>query len=221
MNQETKTKNFSWLDMTKSVWYFMAEDKRKFSFYFLVLLSIFFYDLVPTYVVGKIIDFFTTYNIGQSLFLFYFYVIFISVTHILASLIRLKSKKVLNVIGQNNRTRARVWGFERLTEFSLEWHNKENTGNKLQRIFTGADGIRGLSKLFSKDLLRIVANITGVALVFLFTDFKFITLILFYIIFFFYIELRFSKKILALSNEFNILNQRASGTYMESASNML
>ena len=79
MNQETKTKNFSWLDMTKSVWYFMAEDKRKFSFYFLVLLSIFFYDLVPTYVVGKIIDFFTTYNIGQSLFLFYFYVIFISV----------------------------------------------------------------------------------------------------------------------------------------------
>jgi len=227
MSAETKTQsqnsttNFSWLDVVKSIWYFLEEDKKKFAIWFFILLGIFFYDLVPIYIVGKMIDFFSTYKTGQPLTLFYFYVIFVTVTYILASLIRLKSKKSLNIIGQKNRTRARVWGFERLTEFSLEWHNKENTGSKLQRIFTGADGIRGLSKLLSKEMLRIFANVTGVALFFLFTDFKFIALIFIYITIFFYIEFSFSKKIFALSNEFNALNQKASGTYIESAGNML
>ncbi len=218
---KTELKKFSWLDASKAIWYFLEEDKVKFTFYLFILLGIFFYDLLPSYVVGKIVDFFSTYHAGQSLTTFYFYVIFVSVTFIIASFIRLKSKLVLNNIGQNNRTRARIWGFERLTEFSLEWHNKENTGNKLQRIFTGADGVRNLSKLLTKDILRIFANVVGVAMVFLFTDFKFVALIFTYIIVFLYIEFAFSKKTFALSNEFNTMNQSASGSYMENANNML
>ncbi len=213
--------NFSWLEAFKSVWYFLENDRAKFTFYFFVLMIIFFYELLPSYIVGKIIDFISSHESGESLRPFYYYVLFISTTYVLASFIRLKSKFILNNIGQNNRTRARIWGFERLTEFSLEWHNKENTGNKIQRIFTGADGIRNLSKLFTKDILRIFANITGVAVIFLFTDFKFVALIFAYIIIFLYIEFAFSKKFFSLSNEFNAQNQSAGGTYMESANNML
>lgn len=221
MKTETKTKNFSWLDVAKSIWYFLDKDKFKFTSFFFILLVIFFYDFIPIYFMGKIIDLFSSYQTGQPLSLFYFYVIFISITYILASLIRLESKNVLSIIGQNSRARARIWGFERLTEFSLEWHSKENTGNKLQRIFTGADAVSSLSKILRKDILRIFANIVGVVAVFLFTDFKFIALIFVYVIVVFYIEFTFSKKIFALSNEFNELNQKAGGAYVESASNML
>lgn len=221
-NINTQTnKNFSWLDVLKSVWYFLEEDKTKFAVHFFVLLLIFFYDLIPVYVVGKIVDFFTNYHDGQSLSIFYLYVIFISSSYILASFIQLKSRNVLSIIGQRSRTRARVWGFERLTEFSLEWHNKENTGNKLQRIFTGADAVNSFSKILRKDLLRIFVNIIGVTIIFLFTDLKFSILIVTYIIIFIYIEYIFSKKVFALSNEYNILNQTAGGAYIESASNML
>ena len=228
MNKENKIKsplptpdNFSWWDAAKSVWYFLEKDKVKFSFYLVVLLVAYFCDLVPSYIMGKIIDFFSIYHKGQSLSLFYYYVLFISITYIIAALVRLKSKITLNVIGQKNRSKARIWGFERLTEFSLEWHKKENTGNKLQRIFTGAEGIGKLSKLLTKDVLRIFADIVGVALVFLFTDFKFIILIFAYIVIFLYIEFTFSKKVFRLTNKINTLNQSASGVYMEGASNML
>lgn len=221
MKPETKANNFTWLDVARSVWYFMAEDKKKFVFFFIVLSAIFFYDLVPAYIVGKIVDFFSTYKDGDSLSQFYIYVAFVSITLIAASLIRLKSKIVLNIIGQKNKTRARILGFERLTEFSLEWHNKENTGDKLQRIFTGAEALRNAQKIITKDVLRILANIVGVATIFLFTDLKFIALVFIYIIVFLSIELSFSKKAFILSNEFNALNQKASGVYMESANNML
>ncbi len=217
----TVTEKFSWIELIKSIWYFVDEDKRKYVFAFSILLFVFFCDLLPVYVVGKIVDFFTDYNTGESLSPFYWYVLFITIVYIVTASIRLASKKILNIIGQNSRTRARVWGFERLTEFSLEWHNKENTGNKLQRIFTGADGVQQFLKLISKDLLKIFANIIGVVVIFLFTDIKFVILIIIYIILFLYIEFTLSRKIFALSNEFNALNQGASGVYVEGASNML
>ncbi len=216
-----ENKNLSWWGVVKAVWYFLEEDKRAAAISFFALMAIFFYDLVPIYFVGKIVDFFTTYNPGQSLTPFYFYCIFVGVTWIIASIIRLHSKSTINIIGQKARSRARIWGFERLTEFSLEWHSKENTGNKLQRIFTGADAIVGWSKMIRKDLLRIFANIFGVIIFFLFISPKFIALVLIYTLIFMYIEFAFSKKMLQLSNQFNKLNQNAGGVYVESANNTL
>jgi ABC-type multidrug transport system fused ATPase/permease subunit len=61
----------------------------------------------------------------------------------------------------------------------------------------------------------------GVAAVFLLTDLKFIILVFVYIMLFLYIEFAISKKVFLLSNEFNRLNQKAGGTYVESANNML
>jgi len=214
-------KKFSWAKVFKAVWYFLEEDKKKAIFSFVVLLIIFFYDLVPAYVIGKIVDFFTKYKPGQSLAPFYYYVAFVSITWIIASLIRLYTKRSMNIISQSARAKARIWGFERLTEFSLSWHNKENTGNKLQKIFTGADGVRTALALLRKDVLKFVANILGVVGFFLFTDWKFSVLVVVYVSIFLYMEFSLSKKVFALSNEFNQFNQSAGGVYMESASNML
>ena len=220
-NLKTEENGMRWRDIPKSIWYFLENDKRNFVISFVVLLIVFFYDLIPVFIIGKIVDFFTKYTIGQSLKTFYFYVAFISITHIIISLIRLKSKNVMGIIGIKARTRAKIWGFERLTEFSLEWHNKENTGNKLQRIFTGADGVSNWLGMLRKNLLKIFASIVGVLIFFLFVDFRFMVLILIYTMIFLSIEFFFSKKIYNLSNEFNKLNQTAGGTYVESASNML
>ncbi len=214
-------KNFPWKDVLKSVWYFIAEDRKSFSVSFSVLAVIYLYDLVPPFIVGKVVDFFSNYERGQSLAPFYFLAVFTTVTYILASQIRLKSKNVLGILRSHVRTRARVWGFERLTEFSLEWHNKENTGNKLQRIYTGAEAVSGWIKIFQKDLLKIFVSTFGVVLFFLFTDSKFVFIIVIYVVVFMFISLAFGRKIYALSNEFNKLNQSAGGTYMESAHNML
>ena len=218
---QTSTANFSWLDIPKSIWYFLDEDKPRFLFYSICLLLILFYDLVPPYLVGKIIDFLSTYNTGQSLHSFYFYIIFITVSFLLASLVRLKSRNAIAIMAVKARARARIWGFERLTEFSLEWHRKENTGNKLERIFTGAEAISMWLRMFRSDLLKIFVNTIGMSIAFGFTDFKIVSLVIIYVAFFLFIEFYFGKKVFSLSNQFNSLNQKAGGTYVESASNML
>ncbi|MEI8175169.1 MAG: ABC transporter ATP-binding protein, partial [bacterium] len=220
-NSKIDNKNMPWKDVPKSIWYFLEGDRKKFMISFFVLLAVFFYDLIPVYIVGKMVDFFTKYTPGESLKTFYFYSAFVAVSYVVVSLIRLKSKNVMSIITHKTRARARIWGFERLTEFSLEWHNKENTGNKLQRIFTGAESIRYWLALLRQDLLKIFANITGVLIFFMFTDARFIILIIIYTVVFLSTEFLFSNRIFALSNQYNELNQKAGGTYVESASNML
>lgn len=218
---ESKPRNFSWLDVPKSIWYFIAEDKKKFLTALSVVSTIYLYDLVPPYVLGKIVDFFTNYEMGESLRPFYLLVIFISVSWILAAFIRLKSKNILGISRQHARARARIWGFERLTEFSLEWHQKENTGNKLQRIFTGSDSVSNWIRLAQKDLIKIFINTFAVIIFFSFVNWKFVTIVVVHVSLFFAIGLIFSKKIYALNNEFNRLNQTAGGTYVEGATNIL
>ena len=221
MTKEAKTKNFSWLDVPKAIWYFLEEDKKKFLFSFFILIFGFLYELLPVFVVGRIIDFFSDYKPGQPLTTFYFYILFIGISWTLVYLTRVKTRTTINIIAENGRMRARVWGFERLTEFSLEWHQKENTGNKLQRIFTGSDAITKWMRILRADLIRISANIIGAMVFFIFTDFKFLIIVLTYTIIFLGFEFYFGNKILFLSNEFNKLNQKAGGAYVESATNLL
>ena len=218
---KTEPKKFSWLDVPKSIWYFLEEDKKKFAFSVSLLSIIFLYTFVPVYIVGEIVDFFSVYSPGDSLKLFYQYVAFLGVSYVVVSLIRLHTKQIIDIIGLKGRMRARVWGFERLTEFSLEWHNKENTGNKLQRVFTGSEAIRAGGRLVTKDGLKTFVDIVGAVVIFIFAGWKLAILISVYIVVFIFMEITLSRKIYTLSNQFNKFNQSAGGVYVEGANNML
>ncbi len=218
MTQETK--NFSWLDVMKTAWYFIEKDRRTFVISVSILLFGFLYELLPVYIIGKMVDFFTVYD-GGSLATFYSYVVFIGVSWTIVFLTRVKVRNNIGVIAEHARTNARVWGFQRLTEFSLSWHRKENTGAKLQRIFTGSDAIVKWMKILRADLVKIFANAIGSALFFIFTDIRFVAIVFGYAAVFLVIEYRFGNKLLVLSDEFNEFNQQAGGTYVESAGNIM
>ena len=64
--------------------------------YTVILILVLFFELVPTLVIGKIVDFFTTYTEGDSLNVFYSYVFFLTIAWGIVALIRLTVKKSLS-----------------------------------------------------------------------------------------------------------------------------
>lgn len=219
--QKFKPKKFTWVDVVRSIWYFLDEDKKRWVFFNSILFSVFFYNLVPPYIVGNIVDFFTNYQQSQSLNTFYYYVIFLGVSSAFISLIRLGSKNALTKIGINARTRARVLGFEKLVNLPLHWHAHENTGNKIQRIFTGSGALREWSHLTNNTIFPVVVVFISVIGAFLFLSPIFSVFFLVYLALFFFVQTRFNKKISLLSNQINLLNQAASGIFTEGSSNLL
>ena len=123
--------------------------------------------------------------------------------------------------GINTRTRARVQGFESLINLPLHWHAHENTGNKIERVFTGSQALREWSYFTSNSLFPIAVAFIGVLTAFIFLSPVFFIFLVIYTILFFSIEYYFNRKIAALNDAFNKSNQAASGSYMESTSNLL
>ena len=215
------TSNLSWGETAKAAWSFLGDKQAAYVVGFFVLLIVYFYDLVPAYILGKIIDFFTIYHQGDSLALFYEYAIFLGVSWALVSLFRLYFKNRMDIMTIEARTKARVQSFERLLGFSLAWHAQENSGNKVQRVVTGSLAVRGLLKLFYSDLLKLVIQIGGVIIVSLFLDRILALTLLGYVVVFFVIEYAFTQRVAALTDAYNKANENAAGTLAEGTGNML
>lgn len=215
------TEKLSWLDVPKSIWHFLGENKFRWVGFNLVLFIVLFYDLVPPFILGKIVDFFTNYHAGESLGTFYFYALFVGISSIIVALIRLSSKNRLDRIAIAAKTTARVEGFERLMDFSLQWHAKENSGNKVQRIFNGSQSISEWTQLTNNGLFPVATAFIGVLLVFLFLSPLFLVFLIIYSLSYFAIEYFFNRKLEKLSDELNQLREKSSGKYIEGTGNML
>lgn len=218
---EKDEKTFSWLDLIKAYWYFSEGHRFSLLFWTVLLFIVFFYSLVPPILIGKTVDFFISYKSGEPLTPFYFYVLTLGISSGLTSVLRLYSKNRISQIGFAISYLTRVKGFERLIDFSLRWHDSENTGNKAQRIQTGTSLLsRGLS-IMKNDLFMVVTSVVGVLAAFWVINILYGLLFLVYLAGFIFIQLYFYRKMIKLSNEKYKAIEKASGTYYEGLSNVL
>ncbi len=221
LDSKVDVAEFRWRDIPGTVWRFLDSDKRGFVIFNLVLFAVYFYELVPAYLVGKIVDFFTNYKFGSSLSPFYLYIIILGVSYGLVAIIRLYSKNELSRIGIATRSRVKVMGFERLMNFSILWHAQENTGNKVQRILTGSQSLMECTKIVSNNLYLVIVNFTAVSIFFLLVDWRFFLFLLIYSAVFFVIQFGFNRKIERLSLAYNQAFEKSSGSYIEGTGNIL
>src|SRR5262245_6089465 len=147
MSSGRRSEYFSFFDLPRALWFFLGEERWRFLAFSGALLIVLCYTMVPPYIVGMIANFLINYmksdaatrpSIGPVLWL----AGSLSGSYAVVSLIRLSSKRVLGRMSLNARYRAKVWGFERLLDSSLSWHQQESTGNKAQRLLTGAEAVR-------------------------------------------------------------------------------
>jgi ABC-type multidrug transport system fused ATPase/permease subunit len=212
---------FSWFDMVKAMWYFLREDRKKYVIFSILVIIIYTYTLVPIFIVGLIVDFFTTYKQGDSLTTFYIYTAVLSISYFTVSTIRIFLKRAMDFLGTDTVYRAKVEGFEKLMDFSVKWHQNENTGNKVQRIQTGVKALKDFMREIYSAIFTSGIAMIGVLIIFLFLDFKFTLFLILYIVLFFAIEIFFYQKIQSANDLYNKYNEKSSGTYFESANNVL
>lgn len=80
-------------------------------------------------------------------------------------------------------------------DLDLDWHEKENSGNKIKRIDNAGNAIKELIQIVFNLLIENIVSIVGVSVIFFSVD-KTITIIIFiYIIIFFFVSRSLSKKV--------------------------
>jgi len=220
-SEDKQESTFSWWNLVKSLLFLLDEQKKKYVFYTAILVLILFYDIVPPLIIGKIVDFFTHYNDTTSLLPFYIYVAFLTIAHGVVSLLRLTTKHSLSKIQSQATYNTRVRGFERLLDFSIKWHDTENTGNKIQRIQNGTDALKQLQQILNNGVFPQITTILGVLIAFLWIQPIFFLYCLAYLAIFIAIQASFYTRMQKMNDEYNALLEKASGSYFEGLSNVL
>jgi len=205
----------------KGIWFFLAEDRGRFVRGWFILVVMYLYDLVPAFVLGLSIDFFTEWNKGESLAPFYYYAIFLGLSWSLMSVVRLHYKNKLAKIAIRAKSRSRVLCFDRLLNFSLAWHANENTGNKVQRIVSGGESVRELVRTIYNEGLRVFTRIGSVVIIISFLDLTLALVLAIFSAIFLSLELYFNRQIIALNDSYNLANEGSAGMLNEGTGNML
>ena len=218
--------DFSFLDLPRTLWHFLGEERWKFLAFSVILLIVLCYTMVPPYIVGLIATLLIQtrtagFDASQSLRPLLLLLGVLSVSYAIVALVRLSSKRMLGRMSLNARYRAKVWGFERLLDSSLSWHQKESTGNKAQRVITGAESVREWTGEVMTNFLATVATFIGSLVAGVLLHPAFILFFVYYLGVLMAIELFFDNRIGKLSDHINESLENASGGFVESASNIL
>jgi len=214
-------KTTGWIYLLKCLWILFDEKKYKFLFWEIVLYITNYYVVVPPLILGVIIDFFTHYTPETPLTLFYVYTVILGISFAVVSFLRLCIKNILGDLGSDVAYSVKVRGFEKLLNFSLEWHDQEITGNKTQRIQTGVQKFRELLHISHNEVSRFITAFSGTIFVFLFLQPIFILLFVFYLGVFLLMLSLFFKKIYATNEEYFQSIEKAGGSYIEGLGNIL
>ncbi len=217
----SKKEDYSTKRLSKDLWFFLKGQRLKFSFY---LSLVFVSNLIPyptLYLLGKIVDFFIVYDKSVSLKPFYIYVIIIGFLG--AAQLYLRSIGKLNIadIGSRIKKNVRVMAFSRLMNLELSWHEKENTGSKMQKIQGGSNSIYSGFSFMANEGVQIVAGIIGSIFLFIFLEWKYALFGLVYALIYLYGEIYFNKKLKRVQVRLARMAEKVSGKIHESASNIL
>ena len=222
MSEKKKIRDkFSWTDLAKALWFLLGKYRKKYLTLQVIIATILFYSLVPPFVIGKLVDFFVNYNNNDSLLPLYSYSIGLGLSYAIISFIRLSVKKRMGDLRSEVTYSIKVKGFEKLLNFSIRWHNDQNTGGKVQRIQNGINAIGKLSYLINNEILGAVTTTVGIIVVFLFLSPLYVLFFIVYVLGFIFILKYFYNKIEAENYKYQISTEKAGGSYVEGLGNIL
>lgn len=123
--------------------------------------------LYPAYALGKMTDFFTTYQTGQPLN----YLIWLLALWLLTSLYRTLSGRTSTLLGyrvaESIGLDAKMAAMKHIFTLDLRWHESDYAGSKMERVTNGGQGITNIIRLFFTDLIGAFVSIVGAAAVML------------------------------------------------------
>lgn len=176
---------------------------------------------VSLYIVGLIVDFFTTYSSGDSLQPLVVLVALMIAFNVAAVLLRFYSKSHIQVAGLKMQQSLRLKGLRKLLSLDLSWHENENSGAKIKKIARGAESAENFMNLLSNDLTSIIVGTITVIVIFIFAGWKYLLFILLFAVLFVLSESYYAKRIYLKSKELFIREEKLTGKAQEISNNIV
>ncbi len=222
MNKEEKDnfKVYKNTTLIKDLWFYIKPYKGKF---FLATFCRALGDiawLYPSYAIASVVEFFSTYQSGNSLRPI-FIILFI---YLATVIIRVSGSYLSRIYGYNLAARSNrdsiLHVMKHLFLLDMSWHEKENSGNKMKRIDKGSAGIEKIIRIWITNFIEIGIGFVGVIFIISKFDLPIAGALAFFIVTFYWISSFFRKRGVAASRLVNIQDEKVNGILFESINNI-
>ncbi|MCH7568073.1 MAG: ABC transporter ATP-binding protein [Nanoarchaeota archaeon] len=210
--------NYKNTQVIKDLWHFIRGKKVEFLIlsFFLVITAIL--ALVPPIILAKIIDYFI--EGGTLASTFYWFLTALLAVMIAENFIGIGTKHLFNLLVIKIQKQAKVESMQKVLQGDLIWHDKENTGNKMQRVQEGERAVESFLRFYANQFIGMIVTVVGIIGVFAFFNIKYAIIGILYISIYIYAEIRLNKKLARKIQKLKIAQEYASGKAYEFSSNI-
>ncbi len=213
--------NYTWGNLLKDYYRFLENKRLRFVAFTGLKAVSDFIPFVIAYMLGSVIDFFTTYKKGDFLTEFYVLVVGMAFLGGFQVWLRYFAKIKTQEIAAKLREDLRINAMSHLMDLDLRWHEKEDTGNKLEKINQGSENVYNGVQEFLDRGLPILTSILGSLVLFLMMDSMYAIFSLAYFAVYLLGELYFNKKVAYWETKLSRSKEKLAGKFYESTSNLL
>ncbi|MEI6490520.1 MAG: ABC transporter ATP-binding protein [bacterium] len=176
--------------------------------------------LYPAYALASITTFFASYNPGEPLGPFWNIMITFTVV-CLAYFVAVYFANYWGLpLAEKSGIGAEMKTLKHMFSLDIEWHEKENSGNKIKRISRGADGVNQLVRMWFGSFIEIVVGIFGVLFIISRFDIAIALTTIAFLVVYFVISVFYTRNAMAAKKTENIKDEEYSGLIYESINNI-
>jgi ATP-binding cassette, subfamily B, bacterial len=205
-------------EFAKDLWYFFKKYKVKFFFFTFLLILVSLMSLVSPIIIARIIDFFT--GDYSSLKEFYVLLGILLGIGVVSTVLRLRSKYHFELFSNHIGKDLKMESFQRILQGDLVWHDKENTGNKIQKVFGGERAIREFMSFYINQGINLVATIIGILVVFSLFNLKYALIAVVFMAIYLTVEFRLNRKVAKKTLLVKVAKEKTTGKAFEFSSNI-
>lgn len=176
--------------------------------------------LIPPWALSEIITFATEYSQGDSLQYFWQLMMLVAVVALFHFVNHDVCKYYIYQVAQYIDMDARVKTIKHLFSLDIHWHQKENTGNKMQRIINGGESLNRMMRIYVDLIIESTINSIAITLILFVLDPLMSIALIFFFITYFMLSLKLTKDASHQANLVNIEMENFNGTSFESLNNV-
>jgi len=215
-----KQTHYSTIDLVGNLMTFIKPYKGRFIFASILRVISELVWLYPTYALATMTTFFVTYKPGESLAPFWTIMAILALVSIVYFVTMYYANFIGYPISEKTAVNVHIQSIKHIFLLDIDWHEKENTGNKVKRIDRGSQGINQLIRMWFGSFIELGVSMFGVLFVISLFDQTIALLTLLFLVLYFVVSAFYTKGAINAKRKENIKDEELSGLSFESINNI-
>lgn len=157
--------NYTTYTLIQDLWQYLRPYRGRFVWGTFLRVTSDLVWLFPAWALSKIITFASTYQPGESLELFWTYMVTIWILGLYHFLGQDGAKYLIFQVSESIRLDAIKNAIRHIFKLDPDWHEKENSGNKLQKIHKAGESLDQILRMYIELVIESTVNLIGIVTV--------------------------------------------------------